>query len=258
MRFSTTITMLFREHDFLERFAAARAAGFRGVEIQVMEGPAKAAAEAARKAGTEIVLLNAPMGDLLQGGCGLSGVPGRESAFRDALSGAIDDAVTMGTKKLHVGPSRVPDGTPRHACIDTFLKNIADALPAASNAGVELLVEPVNAQDMPGALFTDPFETARFIGNAFGGEVSLQFDVYHAARCGLEPAEAFLKLLPAIAHVQFSDVPGRGPPGSGTLDFAGIFETIRRSGYSGWVGAEYMTAAPTATTFAWLTKFEGA
>jgi hydroxypyruvate isomerase len=57
--------MMFREHPIQERFAAARAAGFQGVEIQVVdEGDPGTMAVAAREAGVEIVLINVDMGDL--------------------------------------------------------------------------------------------------------------------------------------------------------------------------------------------------
>jgi hydroxypyruvate isomerase len=99
------------------------------------------------------------------------------------------------------------------------------------------------------------FALAADILEAGDARVGLQFDVYHAAMLGLDPAQAFLQHLPRIAHVQFADSPGRHEPGTGNLDFAAIFRTIRDSGYSGWVGAEYHPAAATAAGLKWMREF---
>jgi hydroxypyruvate isomerase len=61
-----------------------------------------------------------------------------------------------------------------------------------------------------------------------------------------------LRHLPRIRHVQFADHPGRHEPGTGSLDFATIFRTIRDSGYAGWVGAEYHPAGVTAAGLGWM------
>jgi len=42
-----------------------------------------------------------------------------------------------------------------------------------------------------------------------------------------------------IGHLQFADYPGRGAPGSGTLDFDKLFKQISRLPYPFWSGAEY-------------------
>jgi hydroxypyruvate isomerase len=58
----------------------------------------------------------------------------------------------------------------------------------------------------------------------------------------------------AIVHVQVADPPGRGAPGTGTLDFEPLFRQLAAQGYDGWVGLEYLPTDPadSATSFAWL------
>jgi hydroxypyruvate isomerase len=60
------------------------------------------------------------------------------------------------------------------------------------------------------------------------------------------------KLAPQIGHIQIADVPGRHQPGSGRIDFPAVFAAIDRSGYQGWVGAEYIPIGPTGASFGWL------
>jgi hydroxypyruvate isomerase len=59
----------------------------------------------------------------------------------------------------------------------------------------------------------------------------------------------------AIRHVQIADPPGRGAPGTGTLDFEPLFRQLEvEQGYDGWVGLEYLPSDPadSATSFGWL------
>jgi hydroxypyruvate isomerase len=113
------------------------------------------------------------------------------------------------------------------------------------------VINPVNA---PGYCVAD-FDLAATLLAATDPRVGLQFDVYHAAMLGLDPAQAFMRHLPRIRHVQFADSPGRHEPGTGSLDFGGIFRTIRGSGYAGWVGAEYHPAGITTAGLGWMREY---
>jgi hydroxypyruvate isomerase len=57
-----------------------------------------------------------------------------------------------------------------------------------------------------------------------------------------------------IAHVQIADVPGRGAPGTGTLDFGPLFAQLAAQEYAGSVGLEYRPTDPadSSTSFGWL------
>jgi hydroxypyruvate isomerase len=256
LRFSTSVNFLFGELPFLDRFAAARRAGFHGVEIQFLEASAVEVARAAREAGVEIVLLNLDMGDLFTGGPGISGVPGRETMFIGALDAALDAAQETAARCLHFGPSRVPAGAGRAECLATYRANIDAALAREpfTSGRVQGLLEPMNAADMPDALFTEISRAAEFVRGGFGGRLGLQFDVYHVAKSGADVVAAWQDCRDCVRHVQFSDVPGRGEPGSGTLDFPAIFAAIEGSGYAGWLGAEYFPARPTVETLGWLRR----
>jgi hydroxypyruvate isomerase len=80
------------------------------------------------------------------------------------------------------------------------------------------------------------------------GNVGLQYDLYHTAMMGDDCARTLSALRGKIRHIQFADVPGRGEPGTGTLDLRGLFSQIDRLGYGGWVGAEYRPTRPTRDT----------
>ncbi|TIR29674.1 MAG: hydroxypyruvate isomerase, partial [Mesorhizobium sp.] len=63
-RFSANLSMLFGEHEFLDRFEAAAHAGFRGVEyIGPYDHAPEVVAARLKKNGLTQVLFNLPAGD---------------------------------------------------------------------------------------------------------------------------------------------------------------------------------------------------
>jgi len=256
MKFSSSVNFLFGELPFLERFQAAANAGFSGVEIQFLEASGSECAAAAAAADISVVLLNVDMGDLLSGGAGLSGVPGQEEAFLGAVTQAVSAANEMQARYIHLGPSRVPAGQSREACIDVFKRNLDTLLESGlmKDSKAKLLIEPMNRVDMPDALFTDVSEVAKLIRERYSLHVGLQFDIYHVSKNGGDVAALFANNVDVIDHVQFSDLPNRTEPGTGTLDFKEIFSALTACGYRGWFGAEYFPSKPTLETLGWLQK----
>lgn len=253
VRLSTSVSLMFRELPVLDRFAAARRAGFEGVEIQALEeGEPTALAEAAQGVGAEVVLVNVGLGDLRTGGPGLSGVPGREAAFRESLSQTLDAARILGAGLIHLGPSRIPPGSSRAACLEVYRRNVELAVAMAANHPSRLVIEPLNTVDSPTILLADFAEAAALIRAVGSERLGLQFDIYHAAMNGLDVLAAFREALPLIRHIQFSDAPGRHEPGTGRIDFPAIFAAVSESSYSGWIGAEYQPMTTTAASFGWL------
>jgi hydroxypyruvate isomerase len=250
LRAAANISMLFTEMPLLERFGAARAAGFPTVEIQNPYAHSAAAlTSAARAAGVQVILINAPMGEDPRT-YGTACLADRAAAFRGELELAADYAQALGARMVNVLAGRTdPRGRP--AAISRLTANLALAAEVLDGAGACALLEVINPINAPGYCVTD-FELAARILQAGNARVGLQFDVYHAAMLGLDPAQAFTRLLAHIRHVQFADSPGRHEPGSGSLDFAAIFRTIRDSSYQGWVGAEYHPAGATLTGLGWM------
>lgn len=256
-RFSGSVSMMFREAPLLERFSAARSAGFVGVEIQMLaEGDPAEMAEAARRAGIAVTLINVGMGDYLMGGAGLSGVPGREAEFAAALEVALSAAMALRPAFIHIGPSRTLEGGDRAQALATYAANIALAVERARFHGVDaaLLVEPMNRVEAPTALLNDIDDAAAFLREHFGDKVGLLFDIYHVAMNGADPIAAFTRHRDLVRHVQFSDVPGRKPPGQGTLDFAALFAGLEAEGYAGLYGAEYLPGGSTPDSLGWMER----
>ena len=82
-RFAANLSMLYNEHAFLDRFAAAAADGFDAVEYLFPYAlPATELAERLQAHGLSQALFNAPPGDFDAGERGLACLPGRIDEFR--------------------------------------------------------------------------------------------------------------------------------------------------------------------------------
>ena len=74
------------------------------------------------------------------------------------------------------------------------------------------------------------------------------------ARQGISVEEALAVLAGKVAHVQFADCPGRGEPGTGSVDFNAMCWALEQSGYQGALAAEYRPSKSTQESLAWLSR----
>ena len=249
MRFAANLGWLFPEHPFLDRFAAARATGFRGVEFaQPYEYPAAEIAARLRDNDLECVLINLPMGDKSKGDFGVANRPGREAQFRAGVARAIEYAHAIGVPKLNCISGTAKPEDDRAAMRATLISNLRFAAREFKAAGLGLVLEPINSHDIPGFFVTRSPEAVRIIEEVGEENLGLQCDLYHTTMMGDDPAAILREYWPRIRHIQFADAPGRGEPGTGRIDFAPLFRLIDELGYTGWVSAEYRPSKPTAQT----------
>jgi len=85
--------------------------------------------------------------------------------------------------------------------------------------------------------------------------VKLQYDIYHMEIMEGDVAATIERLLPVIGHMQLADVPGRGEPGTGTIDWPALFAHIEALGYGGWIGCEYRPVAGTVAGLGWAAPY---
>ena len=101
-RFSANLSFLYAEHDFLGRFAAARADGFAAVEFHFPYACDKMAlAEAVRRQDLSVELFNLPAGDWIAGDRGIACHPLRIQEFQDGVGLAIEYAQLLGCPRVN-------------------------------------------------------------------------------------------------------------------------------------------------------------
>jgi hydroxypyruvate isomerase len=251
-QFAANLTMMFNEVPFLERFAAAKAAGFEAVEfLSPYDHPKETVAAAAGQAGVAVVLHNAALGNWGAGERGLGALPSRKPDFDAAMESAFAYAAALGCPRLHVMCGRMKEGASR----ETFVANLKANATRAASAGIKLVIEPINTMDMPDYFLTDIDQAAAIIEEVGPDKVGLQFDIYHRQVQRGDIARAFERTLPYISHVQIADNPGRNEPGTGEIGWPHLFAMMDRLGYRGWVGCEYKPAGNTVAGLAWRNTF---
>lgn len=255
-KLAANLTLLFGEVDFPDRFAKARAAGFRAVECQFPYAFGAPVIKAAlENGGLEMVLHNLPAGDWMVDEQAVACHPERTEAFRQGVERAIGYAQAIGCPRLNCLAGVRPSAVSVSAARETFVENLAFAASRAFDAGLELVTEPINTFDVPG-FFLSRFDEALAIVRDIGApNLSIQFDIYHMHRMGEDVTGLLDRHLDVIGHIQVADAPGRHEPGTGEIDVAGVFAQLDRLGYRGWVGCEYNPATTTDDGLDWAREY---
>jgi hydroxypyruvate isomerase len=252
-RFAANLSMLYTEHPFLDRFAAAAADGFEAVEYLFPYEHAPAELAARLKAhGLQQVLFNAPPGDWGQGERGLTCLPGREDEFRDGVRRALDYARALGCTRIHLMAGLAAPGADRAALRATYLANLAWAATQARD--VAFLIEPINTRDIPG-FFLNRQDEAHAIVSAVGApNLMVQMDLYHCQIVEGDLARKIELYLPTgrVGHLQIAGVPERHEPDVGEINHPYLFALIDRLNYDGWIGCEYRPRGATSAGLGWM------
>lgn len=254
-KLAANLSFMFNELPFLDRFAAARRAGFAGVEFLFPYD--YAAGTLARELATNElvnVLFNLPPGDWEAGDRGLAAVPGREADFDAAVALALSYARVLGTPRLHAMAGIVPPDADRARWRATYVSNLqrASALAAADN--IELLIEPLNPRDMPGYFLSTQADAHAIVTEVGAPNLKVQMDLYHAQIVEGDITVKLRRYLPAIGHIQIAGVPDRHEPDTGELDCRIIFRLLDELGYDRWIGLEYRPAGDTLAGLGWIER----
>lgn len=246
-RFAANLTMLFAELPFLDRFEAAREAGFEGVEVLFpYDAPAQETRDRIVLNDLTFVLMNTPPPNWAGGDRGFAAVPGAGDRFRHDFDRCLRYAGVLRPRHIHI-MAGIAEGPEAEAA---YLANLAWA--AARAPTMSLTIEPINRVDMPGYFLSD-FETAVAILDRVGApNLALQFDAYHAQRITGDARAAWDRFGARAVHVQIAGHPGRHEPEGGDIDWPAFFAGLDAGGYRGWVSAEYNPKGPTRDGLGWL------
>lgn len=256
-QFSANLSMLFTEVPLLERFGRAARAGFTAVELQFpYEQPAAVLREELVRHGLSMVLHNLPAGDWAAGDRGIAADPGRVAEFRAGVARALEYATTLQVPRLNCLAGKLPPGVSEANARATLVMNLRHAAAALHEAGLTLLIEPINRFDVPGFVLQRSDDALALMDEVGAPNLKLQYDVYHQQRTEGELAATIERLLPRIGHIQVADNPGRHEPGTGEIHWPYLLAHLDRIGYGGHVGCEYKPAAGTEAGLGWMERFQ--
>ena len=255
-QFAANLSMMYTEHDFLDRFAAAAADGFKAVEyLFPYDFPAATVAQRLNDAGLRQVLFNTAQGDFAGGERGLACLPGRQADFRRAImEQGLPYAQALHCPRLHVMAGLAPEGADRAALRDTYVANLAWAAEQAASAGLDVLIEPINTRDIPRFFLNRQDDAHAIVAEVGATNLKVQMDLYH---CQIVEGDLAMKLrqyLPTgrVGHIQIAGVPRRHEPDDGEIHHPYLFELIDELGFTGHIGCEYRPRAGTRNGLGWF------
>ena len=252
-KFAANLSMMFNEHDFPNRFAAAAKAGFDAVEFLFPYdySPAEVA-QWHKENNLKNVLFNLPPGDWAAGERGIAALPGREAEFRAGVAKAIEYALALGTPQLHMMAGLVPAGSDMAIHRKTYFENMKFAAQALAKHNLNLLLEPINTRDMPGYFLNTQAQAHQLRVESGEPNVKVQMDFYHAQIMEGDLAETFKKYFKDIGHTQIASVPKRNEPDDGEVNYPYLYQLLDEMGYEGYVGCEYRPKGKTEDGLAWF------
>ena len=253
-RFAANLTMMFNEWPFLDRFDAAADAGFTAVEFlfPYEHSPDAIARSLSRNRLTQ-ALFNLPPGDWAAGERGLAALPDRFADLQRGVETALTFAQATGVKRLHLMAGIADQHDVRSA--QAYRTATAWTAERVGREGLDLVIEPINARDMPGYYLNDFRLAETIIGELALPNLRLQFDVYHRQIMHGDVTMALRRLMPIIGHVQIASVPSRNEPAGEELNYSFLFDELDRLGYDGFVGCEYRPRGKTVEGLGWFSSW---
>ena len=231
-RISICVEMVYDDEPFADRISRAAEAGADAVEFWDW-----------REKDLEAIVDTAETADIPIAGFVAGGTLTDPDAADDAVETIRE---SIGTAAEHDVPSLIvttgqdQDGLDRETQYDNIVDVLSRVAPDAEEAGVTLVVEPLNtAVDHPGYFLETSAEGFDIVDDVGSPNVKLLYDVYHQQITEGNVIQTITENVDRIGHLHIADVPGRHEPGTGELDYENILEAIDETAYDGYVGCEF-------------------
>ncbi|QGP92550.1 Hydroxypyruvate isomerase [Neomoorella glycerini] len=255
-KFAANLTMLFTELPFLERFNAARKAGFRAVEFLFpYEYAINDIKSLLAENSLQVVLFNLPAGNWAAGERGIAADPGRKEEFRDGVRQAINWAGQLNVSRLNCLAGKVNPAFSQEEHWQALVDNVHYAAQVLAEYDLKLMVEPINHYDVPGFFLNTTRQALQLINDVNMPNVYLQYDLYHAQKEEGNLTVTLRENIQKIGHIQIADNPGRHQPGTGEINYPFLLREIDSLGYEGYVSLEYIPEPDTLSSLGWLTAY---
>lgn len=255
-RFSANLSFLYADLPFLDRFAAAAKDGFRAVEyVGPYAFPVEAVAAALKANGLTQALFNLPAGDWDGGERGIGCHADRVTEFQAGVETAIRYARALDCDRINCLAGIAPAGATQQQRDAVLIANLTYAALRLGEAGIKLLLEPINLRDIPGFHVSTTHHAERLLEAVGSDNLFIQYDIYHTQVMQGDLVPTYERLRHRIGHVQIADNPGRNEPGTGEINYGFVLAELDRLGYDGWVGCEYKPRAGTSAGLAWMKPY---
>jgi D-psicose/D-tagatose/L-ribulose 3-epimerase len=215
-----------------------KAAGFDGVEVSMFD-PATFAAEDIRRGllanGLECTICSV----MTQGLSLISDDAAVRAKARTRLADCAKKAAEVGAKII-AGPLYSPVGylPGRRRTSDEWkwcIEAYQSLGPVLTDCGVTIAIEPLNRFET--YFLNIATDAARLCDEIGHPNVGILFDTFHANIEEKDIAQGYRTVARHLKHVHTCEN-DRGIPGSGHVEWAGVFQTLRDIKYDGWLTIE--------------------
>ncbi|PHM36787.1 2-oxo-tetronate isomerase [Xenorhabdus innexi] len=254
-KFSANLSTMFNEVPFIERFARASGAGFKGVEyLFPYSESVERLTELLQEYQLSQVLFNMPAGNWADGNRGFACLPGREKEFADGVYKALEYALPLKCKQIHAMAGKLDERFSLEQQKECFIANIQYAADIMVKFDINILIEPINIYDMPGYFLTRQEQAESLLKDINRKNVLIQLDLYHCQIMEGNLLQTIERMWGKFSHIQIASVPGRNEPDIGEINYFWLFNKLDEMGYQGWIGCEYYPTHCTETGLGWLVK----
>lgn len=256
IKLAANLSMMYNEVPFLERFSAAAASGFKGVEFLFpYEHEPRDVAAALEDGKLTQALFNLPPGDWAAGERGMAAIPGREREFAESIDLALEYAGVLRCPRVHVMAGLLPADVSVEDCERVYESNLRLAASRCAQRRVEAVIEPINHRDIPSYFLNTTRQAIAVIERVGAPNLKLQLDLYHCQITEGNLVHHVRDLAGRYTHVQIAGNPDRNEPDFGEVNYAYVLEQLDALGYQGWVGCEYRPKNGTREGLGWARPY---
>ena len=170
--------------------------------------------------------------------------PAEHEEMLQAVSDTIAEARKVGSPPLIIASGFRVEGVSEEDHFANAVSVLKRAAKMAEDAGVMLVLEPLNTQLFAQMYLVSTPLALDIIEAVDSPNLKLLYDVHHSAVMGENLKEVLAGRMHLVAHVQVAGTPGRNEPGTGDLDWKQIVADLDELGYRGPLGLEYMPTMP--------------
>jgi hydroxypyruvate isomerase len=233
MRFSVCIDAVYHGTDFEQSLEAVKRLGFEAFEFWTWwDRDIDRLAKAKERLGLDISCFCTKFVSLVD--------ESKREEYVAGLSETIETAERLNCRKLISQVGNELPGVPRSRQRQSLVDGLKACMPMLEEAGMTLLVEPLNLKvDHAGYFLSRSEEAFDIIREVDSPNVKLLFDIYHQQITEGDLIRSIEANQDLIGHFHAAGHPGRHELTTGEIRYESVFEAIQKCGYNADVGLEY-------------------
>lgn len=140
--------------------------------------------------------------------------------------------------------------------IDNIAKCLETAVPIIEKENITLLLEPLNDIDRKNYFLPRSKEVFEIIRKVNSPNIKILLDLYHEQLMAGNLMNTIKENISHIGHIHVADVPGRHEPGTGEINYKGIFEYLKELNYENYVGFEFRSTIDSESLVNYMEEYQ--